>query len=98
MKRRLLLLNVSLAALIGLAGWRLHGRWIVENTHEQAVLRQRANVAPPPPITPVPAPKQLSGSTYGDIAQKDLFAKDRNPTVVIEPPVVVPPKPMPPLP
>ncbi|MDQ6708033.1 MAG: hypothetical protein M3Z85_18915 [Acidobacteriota bacterium] len=98
MKRRLLLLNVALAALIGLAAWRLHQRSIVENTHEQAVLRHAVKIAPPPPVTPVLAPKQLSGSTYGDIAQEDLFAKDRNPTVVIEPPVVVPPKPMPPLP
>ncbi len=98
MKRRLLLLNVALAALIGLAGWRLHERWIAENAHEQAVLQHAAKIAPPPPVTPVPAPKPLSGAIYGDIAQKDLFAKDRNPTVVIEPPVVVPPKPMPPLP
>ncbi|MGI8991772.1 MAG: hypothetical protein ACR2I2_19605 [Bryobacteraceae bacterium] len=98
MKRRLLLLNVALAALIGLAAWRLHERWIAENTHEQAVLQHAAKIAPPPPITPVPAPKPLSGAAYGDIAQKDLFARDRNPVVVIDPPVVVPPKPMPPLP
>ena len=35
---------------------------------------------------------------YADVATKDLFAKDRNPNVIIDPPKVEIPKPMPALP
>ena len=35
---------------------------------------------------------------YADVATKNLFSKDRNPTVVIDPPKVEKPKQMPPLP
>lgn len=98
MKRRLLLLNVLLLALIVLAAWHLREQWLGENAHEQAVLKQVPSPIPAPPVTPVPAPKPLMGANYGDIAQKDLFAKDRNPIVIIEAPKVEPPKPMPPLP
>ena len=73
-------------------------QWLVENAHEQAVLKQAPRSVPPPPVTPVPAPKPLTASSYGDIAQKMLFAKDRNSIVIVEAPKVVPPKPMPPLP
>ena len=98
MRRRLLLLNVALAALIALAGWRMREQWLAENAHEQAVLKQLPRPVPPPPVTSVPAPKPLAASSYGDIAQKMLFAKDRNSVVIVEAPKVVPPKPMPPLP
>ncbi len=73
-------------------------QWLVEDAHEQAVLKQLPRPVPTPPVTPVPAPKPLTASSYGDIAQKMLFAKDRNSVVIVEAPKVVPPKPMPPLP
>ncbi len=73
-------------------------QWLAENAHEQAVLKQLPRPVPAPPVTPVPAPKPLTASSYGEIAQKMLFAKDRNSVVIVEAPKVVPPKPMPPLP
>lgn len=98
MRRRLVFLNLALAALIVLAGWRTREQWLAENAHEQAVLKHLPSPVPPTPVTPVPAPKPLTASSYGDIAQKMLFAKDRNSVVIVEAPKVVPPKPMPPLP
>ena len=49
-------------------------------------------------MTPAPKPDAAPATKYADVATKDLFSKDRNPTVVIEPPKVEAPKPMPPLP
>jgi hypothetical protein len=53
---------------------------------------------PAPPVTPAPKPDPVPATKYADVAMKDLFSKDRNPTVVIEPPKIEAPKIMPPLP
>lgn len=53
---------------------------------------------PTPPLTPAPKPDAAPALKYADVATKDLFSKDRNPTVVIEAPKVEAPKKMPPLP
>src|SRR6202035_3233990 len=45
---------------------------------------QRLKPVPPPPITNPPAAEPVRAAGYIDIAQKDLFSKDRNPTVVVE--------------
>ncbi len=66
--------------------------------------RRKSNLNPvtkpiaAPPLPPAPKPEAAPAAKYADVANKDLFTKDRNPVVVIEPPKVDPPKPMPPLP
>ncbi len=40
----------------------------------------------------------LQAAKYADVATRNLFSKDRNPTVIVEAPKVEPPKVMPPLP
>ncbi|MCL6544266.1 MAG: hypothetical protein K6T61_03495 [Bryobacteraceae bacterium] len=95
MKRKLILLNVVLAALAGAAAWQLHVRQKEIRAQEGKLLRQ----APPPPA-PVPVPElnpppPARPADYGEVAQKTLFTPDRNPDVVIEAP---PPKPVPPFP
>ncbi len=52
----------------------------------------------PPPAPPTPKPDPFTGATYADVAQKNLFAKDRNPNVIIDVPPPKPVKKMPPLP
>jgi len=42
--------------------------------------------------------KPVAAADYVDVATRMLFSKDRNPTVVIEPPPVKPAKPEPPMP
>lgn len=95
MKRRLLLLNVALVALIAAGGYQLRQRWLAAAARERAVAAGRLKALPAPPQEPLRPPEPATGAAYGDVAQKMLFSKDRNPTVVVE---VAPPKPMPPLP
>jgi hypothetical protein len=61
-------------------------------------LEVKVKPAPVPPVAPAPKPDGATASKYLDVATKNLFSKDRNPTVIIDPPKVEPPKKMPPLP
>ena len=95
MSRKLLALNIALALLCVLAAWRI---W---DTLERAEARRNAIVGRPlppaeaelPPLEGPPAP--FVPADYLEVAQKFLFAPDRNPEVVIE---AASARPMPPLP
>lgn len=95
MRRRLIALDLVLLAAVGAMGWRLRQNWRQARHREQMVLRHTIKPLPPPPVTPLPPVEPLKAAAYSEIAEKMLFSKDRNPTVVIE---QAPPKPMPPLP
>jgi hypothetical protein len=102
--RKVLSLNLALLALIGLLVWQLRARRQAAEAHERAVLLKdgqgRTLLAPPAPA-PVPP---VAPAEYIDSVQRMLFAKDRNPNVIVDPPPPAPPpkheepKPMPPLP
>ncbi len=99
MKGRLLLLNLVLVALLGAVVWRAKQTRDDVRQHEQMVLFQQIQLkkALPPPPFPVVAP--VAPMTYMAVAQNMLFARDRNPTVILKPPPVPPPPPpMPDLP
>ncbi len=98
MKHKLLLLNLLLLVLIVLAGLEFRRRWREENAYEQQVLRRRIPVAAAPVIHPAPKVPPVTPASYAEVASKMLFTRDRNPTVVIEPPKPVPPEQMPALP
>ena len=96
MNRKLLALNLALIVLAAYAGVELRRQWRESKAREAA----RLNVS----IKPLPAPKYQAlepqppvlATGYADIAQKMLFDRSRNPTLVIEPPP--PPPPPPPMP
>jgi hypothetical protein len=92
LRHRLLFLNILLAGLTGAAGWRLRQDWLRDHQHSATVINHREKQPAPPPLTPVVPPAPFAAPTYADVAQKDLFSKDRNPNVVVE---IVPPKPAP---
>jgi hypothetical protein len=97
LKSKLLLLNVALLVAIGAGVWRLREAWAAARAREEAVLHRRVT---PKSIASAPAGPRIEpvlATSYAEIAEKMLFAKDRNPTVVVE---VKPeaPKPMPKLP
>ena len=98
MNRRLVLLNVALLALAGVLVWTLRTNWLHAKARERAVLQRKvaakAVLAPPP----LPAVKTVAPAEYIDVAGKMLFSRDRNPTVVVEPPKPAPEPVMPPLP
>lgn len=99
MKRRLLFLNLLLLTSAIGAGWLLRQRYQAAHAHEAEVLKQRFPAAPAPALSPIPPPLPATSGSYVDVAQKMLFARDRNPNVIVDPPPPPPPKPaMPPLP
>ena len=98
MNRRIVLLNLALLVLVGALGWMLRANWLEAQARERAVLRRKVALKPvlaPPSLPGVqPAPP----AEYIDVANKMLFSKDRNPTVVVEPPKPAPEPVMPTLP
>jgi len=98
LNRRLVLLNLALLALAGALVWTLRANWLAAKTRERAVLQRKvaAKAVMPPPA--LPAVKAVAPAEYIDVAGKMLFSKDRNPTVVVEPPKPAPEPVMPALP
>ncbi len=95
MSRKMIVLNLVMVALTVALIWQVHRHYLEMKAHEREVLRQsaRARQVLPPPAVAAPAP--VAPYQYLDVAQRTLFARDRNPTVVVEPPK---PEPEPPLP
>jgi hypothetical protein len=98
LNRRLVLLNLALLALAGALVWTLRTNWLQAKARERAVLQRKvaAKAVMPPPA--LPAVKAVAPAEYIDVAGKMLFSKDRNPTVVVEPPKPAPEPVMPALP
>lgn len=96
MKRRILLLNLMLLGAAGWLAYEIRQNWLAG----QALERRLLATAPPKVTLPLPppaaAPVMAPAAGYADLAMKTLFAKDRNPNVVVEPPP--PPPPPPPVP
>lgn len=97
MKRPILILNLLLAAGLVAGSLELRRRWLEARQREATLLAVRPVApttaeAPPPPAQP---PAKLQPVQYFEVAERFLFARDRNPTVVVEPPKAPPPKVMP---
>ena len=100
MRRKLIVLNLVLAALTVAAAWRLRSEWVAAKEREKAMLLRKMKPVPAPEHVPLPQVQPAVPAQYIEIANKDLFTKERNPTIVVEqvketPP---PPKQMPALP
>ena len=98
MNRRIVWLNLALLALAGALVWILRANWIEAKARERVVLERKvaakAVLAPPA----LPGVKPVAPAEYVDVASKMLFSKDRNPTVMVEPPKPPPEPVMPALP
>jgi hypothetical protein len=92
LRHRLLLLNLLLAGLTGVAGWRLRQDWLRDHQHASTVINRQVKPVAVVVMPPVAPPSPFAAPTFADVAQKDLFSKDRNPNVVI-PPVEIKPAP-----
>jgi len=98
LKTKLILLNVLLVLALGAIAWQARNQWKHAKANRRDHLNVQVTPAAAPPLTPAPKPEAAPAMKYAEVATKDLFSKDRNPTVVIEAPKVEPPKKMPPLP
>jgi hypothetical protein len=66
---------------------------------EETLLKQVVASSAPPALPSIPKASPVTAASYMDAVQKMLFARDRNPTVILDPPPPPPPPPqMPPLP
>ncbi len=88
MKRRLIVINLALAAAIAAGLWRFRVEY--RRAHERYRVLQAPPAAAPPPAAPAPPPPPVQPAAYLEAAQKYLFSPDRNPNVVVEPPKVKP--------
>ena len=99
MKTKLVLLNLLLVIGVSAVVWQAKIRYDNAQQRRQAGLAVKVAPVTTPPPSPAPKPETPASTQYGDVAQKDLFSKDRNPNVIIDaPPPPEKPKPMPPLP
>jgi len=98
LKLKFLALNMLLVLALGAIVWQARTRWDEAQAKRRNNLSVKVKPLPAPPLTPAPKPDGAPAAKYADVATKDLFSKDRNPTVVIDAPKVETPKPMPPLP
>jgi hypothetical protein len=98
LKRKLLILNLGLAAFLAYAGFALRQSWLAEKAREAAELKKTVKPTAPRPWTPLAIAPPVVPAGYAAIAQETLFDRSRNPNVPVEVPPAAPPKPMPPLP
>lgn len=98
MKRKLIALDLALVAAIGAASWKLRQDWVTLRAREYKLHQRSVKGSQPPALNVAPAPQPVAAVGYAEIAQQMLFAKDRNPDVVIDPVAEAKPTPMPPLP
>lgn len=96
MKRRILFLNLGLLFAAVMLAYEIRRNWLEAQARERKILAAQPAKVPVtmPPATPAPTVAPAAG--YADLAMRTLFAKDRNPNVVVEPPP--PPPPPPPVP
>ena len=98
MKPRFIALNLLLLTGIGVVAWQARTHWREAREARRSALAAKGKTGALPPLAPDPKPDAPPAAKYVDVATNDLFSKDRNPTVVIEPPPVEKPKEMPHLP
>lgn len=98
MKAKVILLSIVLACALGAVIWQSRARWNESQEVRAKTIDVKVKPAPVPPVVPAPKPEGTTATKYAEVATKNLFSKDRNPNVIIEPPKVEPPKKMPPLP
>ena len=98
MTRKLLALDVLLLALVALLGIQVRREWLKAKTREQAFLQQKIVLKPAQPLVPLVQPPPFMANAYAQVAEKNLFSKDRNSNVIIDPPAPVKERPVPPFP
>lgn len=97
MKSGLAILAIVLVAAAGVVTWRGSVEWRRSKRQSREV-HTAVKPASVPSVAATPAPETPQAVKYADIANKNLFSKDRNPNVVVEPPKPAEVKKMPPLP
>jgi hypothetical protein len=96
--RKLILVDLVLLVLIGLLGSQLRREWRRENSREQTLYRYQVKQVAPPHLNALAKLNPFEAGAYASVAQNNLFSKDRNPNVILDPVEPPKPKPQPPYP
>jgi len=95
LRKKLLLLDLALAAIVFVLGDQVREKWLEAQKRSEVMLGHVLKQLPPPPYFAQPAVPGVTAASYSAVALKYPFSPDRNPTVIVEPPKEPP---MPPLP
>jgi hypothetical protein len=98
LKPKLVALNLILAAGVCATVWQARVRWQRAQAERRATLNVPVRTVKPPAVPPAPKADPPAATKYAEVAEKNLFSADRNPTVVIDPPKPPEEKKMPRLP
>ncbi len=90
MTRKLMLLDLALAAVVSFLVWQMRREWVEAHARAQAFLSAQVKQVPAQPLAALPKVAPLAAVAYAEVAQLNLFSKDRNPQVILDP--VEPPK------
>jgi hypothetical protein len=92
---KIIALNLALLAALGLLGWQVRREYREAKSRQRALLNYNIRPVAAPPMAPLPKAAPVAGATYAEVAQKNLFSRDRNPDVIVDPPAPPPVKPIP---
>jgi hypothetical protein len=95
---KLRLLDLALLVVAGLLYWHLRGEWIGSHARDLALLNGALPPARVPGLAPLEKVNAVTPADFADVATQNLFSKDRNPNVIVDPLPPPPPKPQPPFP
>ena len=92
------MLDFGLVAVLVLLGFQFHRERVREQAREQALLRSGARSNASGTLAPLAKVDPLTATSYAVVAANNLFSKDRNPNVILDPVIPPPEKPVPPFP
>ncbi len=95
---KLRILDLALLVAVGLLCWQLRRERIASHARDLALLHSALAASRVPGLAPLMKVDPATAAEFADVATKDLFAPDRNPNVIVDPPPPPPEKPQPPFP
>ena len=84
MTRKLILLDVALAAVFCFLIWQMRVEWVEAHARARSFLSTTVTAQPAPHVAALARVAPLTAMSYAEVAQMDLFSKDRNPQVVLD--------------
>jgi hypothetical protein len=84
--------------LAGLLFWQLRREWMVSHARDLALLNGTPAAARVPGLAALDKVDAVTAADFADVATQNLFTRDRNPNVIVDPPPPPPVKPQPPFP